>query len=29
MKSKKLGYNIKYVWENDYNENGLDALVDY
>ena len=26
---KKLGYNIKYVWENDYNENGLYALVDY
>ena len=26
---KKLGYTIKYVWENDYNENGLDALVDY
>ena len=26
---KKLGYNIKYVWENDYNESGLDALVDY
>ena len=26
---KKLGYTIKYVWENDYNESGLDALVDY
>ena len=26
---KKLGYNIKYIWENDYNKNGLDALVDY
>ena len=26
---KKLGYNIKYIWENDYNESGLDALVDY
>ena len=26
---KKLGYNIKYVWENEYNKNGLDALVDY
>ena len=26
---KKLGYNIKYIWENEYNKNGLDALVDY
>ena len=26
---KKLGYTIKYVWENEYNKNGLDALVDY
>ena len=26
---KKLGYNIKYIWENDYNKNGLDALITY